>query len=497
MEEDIKKRVRYGDKFCPAFQEGDYRLTWNQQITIKDEKKGSNIAFDHNESSLDFTIGCDRFRISPGLIHSTYPPAFAEGEFDTHIPQLTFMNDSLPWERDCVGEGCPWCVLFLFDELDGVKIKNMTIEEAFISKKDCGENCFVPAVSCRNGEKNTDTCTVLDIPGKLFCAVMPGKEELPLLAHIRQVDVEDKASHLYVTEGKFASIISNRLCRRSGEKLLTNVHLISLEGYRDFFHRDRERFKSFETVRVISLAEWKFVSCNKNDMGFRKLAETMEAGYFGQMEKQKPQKPVTEAGGGRKQEAEKKQLLEGMLQSGYRPLNHETREGMKTVSWYKSPLLPYTPEFQAINQKGEKQSVYEGYKCLNQPDAALGYISSLYMLDATYGAAWQLGRLLALRNKELLGALYDIRRKNYEKDSYEKSMQMVRDILQEKKKREAAMKPEEVYGSISKSCLHLFSHVAEETGSDKDKALKMQLGIKEGNQEKKTVLGQIKRGETT
>lgn len=497
MEEELNKRVRYGDKYCPTFREGDYRLAWNQQITIKDEKKNQNIAFDHNESRLDFTIGCDRFRISPGLIHSTYPPPFAEGEFDTHIPQITFMNDSLPWERACVEEGCPWGILFLFDEFDGVEMKNMTIEDAFIKKADCGEKHFVPDISCRNGEKKTDTCTVLDIPGKLFEAVMPKKEELPLLAHIRQVDVEDKASHLYITEGKFASVIGNRLCRKSGEKLLTNVHFISLEGYRDFFLSGRETFKSFEKVRVISLTDWKFVSYNKNNMGFRKLAETMEAGYFGQMKQQELKGPLEHRKEEKGQEKEQKQLLQSMLQLGYRPLNHETREGMKTVSWYKSPLLPYIPEFHVINQEGKKQNVYEDYKCLNQPDAALGYISSLYMLDTTYGAAWQLGRLLALRNQELLSALYDIRRKNYEKDSYEKSMQMVRDILQDKKEQEAAMKPDEIYRSISESCLHLFSNVAEETDSEKDRELERQLGRKEKNQEKHTLLQQIKRGEVT
>ncbi|MCM1160412.1 MAG: hypothetical protein NC412_04230 [Roseburia sp.] len=491
MEEESRKRVRYGEKYCPAFQEGDYRLAWNQQITVKDEKKNQNIAFDHNESSLDFTIGCDRFRINPGLIHSTYPPSFAEGEFDTHIPQITFMNDSFPWERTCAGEGCPWGILFLFDELDGVEVKNMTIEEAFIKKAGCGEKHFVPDISCRNGEKETDACTVLDIPGKLFEAVMPKKEELPLLAHIRQVDVEDKASHLYITEGKFASVIGNRLCRRSEEKLLTNVHFISLEGYGKFFGSDREKFKGYEKVRVISLTDWKFISYNKNNMGFRKLSEAMEVGYFGQI-KQQELKRQDEGW-----EKEQKQLLENMLQTGYRPLNHETREGMKTVSWYKSPLLPYIPEFHVVDQNGKKQNVYEGYKCLSQSDAALGYISSLYMLDTTYGAAWQLGRLLALKNQELLGALYDIRRKNYEKDSYEKSMQMVRDILQEKKEEEATMAPWEIYGSISESCLHLFSNAIKQTDSKAAGELERQLGGKEGNQKQQTLLWQIKRGEVT
>ncbi|MBD5542764.1 MAG: hypothetical protein HDR01_00610 [Lachnospiraceae bacterium] len=496
MEQDVNKRVRYGDKYCPVFREGDYRLTWNQQITVSNEKKGTKDALDHNESKLEFTVGCDRFRINPGLIHSTYPPPYGEGEFDTHIPQITFMNDSLPWERTCVEEESPWCLLFLFDEFDGVEVKNMTIREAFIEKKDCGGKCFVPAISVRNGEKETDSCTVLDIPGKLFEAVMPKREELPLLAHIRQVDVEDKASHLYITEGKFANVIGNRLSRKSAQKLLTNVHLISLEGYREFFLSNRETFKNYDTVRVISLTDWKFVSYNKNDAGFRKLAETMDVGYFGQMEQsvfQMPSKKTAE----KQEEAEKdnRQLIQSMLQLGYRPLNHETREGMKTVSWYKSPLMPYIPEFHSVNQEGKKQNVYEDYKCLNQPDGALGYISNLYMLDVAYGAAWQLGRLLALRNQELLSALYDIRRKNYEKDSYEKSMQMVRDILEEKKEQEAVMETHEIYEKISESCLHMFSRMAEETGKEKSGELEKQLCMEGKKRDKDRMLQCMKKGE--
>lgn len=489
MEEEENRKVRYSDKYSPVFKEGDYRMVWNQQIKVSDTNKGTEAAFDYNGSQLLFSIGCERFQVPAGLIHSTYPPAYEEGEFDTHIPQITFMNDSFPWERECIGEGYPWCILFLFDEYDGVEIKNMTIEDAFIRRKDCTGNCFVPDIVCKNGEKESDACTVLDIPGKLFEALMPKKEELLLLAHVRQVDVEDKATHLYITEGKFASIIGNRLCKKSSTRLLTHVHLISLEGYKEFFGEKRESFQDFEKVRVISLTGWKFVSYNKNEMGFRKLAENMDVGYFGQM---KPEELSDLEKNGETQ-------LKHMLQLGYRPLNHQTREGLKTVSWYKSPLLPYIPRFQIINQEGKLQNGYEGYRCLSHPDGAISYISGLYMLDTAYSTAWQLGRLLALKNEPLLNALYDIRRQNYEKDAYEKSMQKVRDILQEKKEEEKEtqkklIKTEEVYQNISGSCLQLLSKMAEKT--EKEKELEKQLGSVNRSLDKSQVLEHLKSGKS-
>ncbi|MDE5698823.1 MAG: hypothetical protein K2I96_15700 [Lachnospiraceae bacterium] len=465
MAQGLKQKIKFGDKFCPVIGEGNYRLVWNQQIEIENGKPDGQIAArDEHEEKLEFAVDCNRFRIEPGLVHSTYPPAYAEGEYDTHIPQITFMNDSYPWERTCIGKGYPWCILFLFDEADGVEIKSMTIQEAFLQKKDSG-NCFVPEIGIKNGEKQTERCTVLDIPRKLFAQVMPEKEELSLLAHIREVSVEDKATHLYVTEGRFASIIGNRLCRRVMGKLLINVHLISLEGYRDFFastdQADREKmFGDQDKVRVISLTDWKFVSCARSEKNFMQLAVNMDVGHFGQM---------------KLEEEPAQQTVQDMLQLGYRPLNHETREGLRTVSWYKSPLLPYIPAFHTIDTEGNRQNPYLRYQCVNQSDSALAYISDLYMLDAAYAAAWQLGRLLALRNQELLSVLYDIRCKNYEKDSYEKSMQMVREILMKKERRMDSAESGDVFGNMAECFCGMLSDIAEDKGVKNEQNLKMQL----------------------
>lgn len=462
MGQELKQIIKFGDKFCPAVGEGEYKLVWNQQISIESGKPDGRIAArDAYEEKLEFAVNCNRFRLEPGMLHSTYPPAYAEGDFCMHIPQITFMNDSFPWERTCIGKGYPWCSLLLFDEADGVEIKSMTIQEAFLSKKD-SSRCFVPEIGLKNGEKETDHCIVLDIPRKLFIQVMPEKEELSLLAHIREVSVEDKATHLYVTEGQFASIIGNRLCRRTQDKLMINVHLISLEGYQDFF-ADTKRENMFteqDKVRVISLTDWKFVSCAKGEKSFKQLAVNMSVGHFGQMELEGKQD---------------QQTVPDMLRLGYRPINHETREGMRTVSWYKSPLLPCIPAFQSIDTDGDSCDQYQNYQCISQPDAALAYISDLYMLDTAYAAAWQLGRLLALRNQELLSVLYDIRCRNYEKDSYEKSMRMVRDILTEKEMQDASMEPGDIYGKMTECFCDMLSDIAKDQAVKNEENLLLQL----------------------
>ena len=49
------------------------------------------------------------------------------------------------------------------------------------------------------------------------------------------------------------------------------------------------------------------------------------------------------------------------------------------------------------------------YKDISCADAALRYDSTTGMLDASYAAAWQLGRLLALQDQAFAQALYRFR----------------------------------------------------------------------------------------
>jgi hypothetical protein len=51
----------------------------------------------------------------------------------------------------------------------------------------------------------------------------------------------------------------------------------------------------------------------------------------------------------------------------------------------------------------------ETYPFLPSADAALRYNYNTGMLDASYAAAWQLGRMLALQNQQFAQALYRYR----------------------------------------------------------------------------------------
>ena len=84
---------------------------------------------------------------------------------------------------------------------------------------------------------------------------------------------------------------------------------------------------------------------------------------------------------------------------GYTALSHATRQGVKTVSWYRGPLVPVRwldvgsfPEIHA------------------NADEALHYDDETGLFDVSYAAAWQLGRLLALQKSDFAGSLLHGRR---------------------------------------------------------------------------------------
>jgi hypothetical protein len=71
---------------------------------------------------------------------------------------------------------------------------------------------------------------------------------------------------------------------------------------------------------------------------------------------------------------------------GWSPLEHRTRAGVRTVAWYRGPGAPVrvAPNPQPAFPSG---------------DAALLLDPASGMFDVSYASAWQLGRLLALRNR--------------------------------------------------------------------------------------------------
>lgn len=87
------------------------------------------------------------------------------------------------------------------------------------------------------------------------------------------------------------------------------------------------------------------------------------------------------------------------------PLPHYLRQGGKTFSWYHSPLVPGE---NSTNLSLSQLSV-------RSADQLIAYNPNTGLFDISYAAAWQLGQLLALQDKQFATNLFNWKRTNAQK----------------------------------------------------------------------------------
>jgi hypothetical protein len=87
------------------------------------------------------------------------------------------------------------------------------------------------------------------------------------------------------------------------------------------------------------------------------------------------------------------------LSSGAIPFPHHLQDGGKTISWYHGPLKP-----------NNQQSTEALPSPIQSSDQLLRFDNELNMLDVSYAAAWELGRLMTLNNKSIAMDLYTWKR---------------------------------------------------------------------------------------
>jgi hypothetical protein len=96
-------------------------------------------------------------------------------------------------------------------------------------------------------------------------------------------------------------------------------------------------------------------------------------------------------------------VAEQYMKLGSVPLPHAMRQGNKTVSWYRGPLVPGINKTNNINFP---------VRCA---DELVNYNAEYGMFDVSYAAAWELGRLLALQSRSFSVSLYNWKRTHTQK----------------------------------------------------------------------------------
>jgi len=201
------------------------------------------------------------------------------------------------------------------------------------------------------------------------------------LAHVRQVDTGDKEVLAINDKGWFSLVIGNRLPQADKDH---RVFLVSFEGHQD---RLQEKWNPApgEKVRLAVLGTWTFRCEGTNDFKAHMKALKIDSLHL-------PCEAFDEGS------TAAKDIVNGAYARGYTAFGHVMRHGEKTVSWYRSPLVP-------LNYN-KPQQIQETVSCA---DELLRYDPDTGLFDVTYGAAWQLGRLLALQNHSFALALSRVR----------------------------------------------------------------------------------------
>ncbi len=411
-------QIQFVEACHPPLVAGTYKASMNQVVK---ESKNAAVPWNSNPyaSEAQFIVDAPRFTLNPTDIHAVYPPSNQTGSFDNALPHVVFNRRTLPWERTLDGSPPkfgqpfpPWMGLLLVqeDELligdaEGQKdnrkyeIRSLPI----VGGEDNKDSLLFPTAKdiilapevrqdgmekceMEPGQYAKECCLAIDLPADLFQAIAPRIGDLPYLAHVRQIDTGDKEVQAVNDRGWFSLVIGNRLPQADKEH---RALLVSLEGHQG---RLNENWKPQvgAMVRLAVLGTWSFKCEGSNNFKTymsQLSVDSLHLPFVSYNDSYKDSLPPS------------KDIVNGAYARGYTAFNHVMRQGEKTVSWYRGPLVP-------LDHVKPKQ-IEEPAK---STDKLLRYDPDTGLFDATYAVAWQLGRLLALQNQGFALALNRVRR---------------------------------------------------------------------------------------
>lgn len=332
-----------------------------------------------------FYIGARRFGMEPGIIHSVYPPADSSGCYKDTLPHIVCSQASFPWLRRMYGgqkeDTVPFVALICLAEGEDFEEGQTTVGQ--LVKQTAGDPYFPRyTLDGAAGEKPEDMCRFVDIDSALCADILPREEELAYLAHVRVASLYDKTDSLISQDGSFSVIVCNRFPESPvGENRRNHAYLVSLENYHDHLPEGAKfsEVTARKKARFIVLHKWTFASTAGDTPGFLHVMKNLDTGALAL--------PKT----GKENEASK------IAERGYVPLMHLTRTGEKTVSFYHSPLVPCRTERHPHEES-------------HTADGEIRYDPARGVFDMTYAAAWQIGRFMALTDKEIARQIYLWRR---------------------------------------------------------------------------------------
>ena len=217
----------------PPLTAGDYTLTGNQTVT-----GGATAPYEGH-----VRVNSPRYRMPPDQILSTFPPANAEGSYETRLPQIVLKRRTLPWERAVDADrDIPWLALVVIAEGEGQVSGESPIAE-----------CVTPGINL-SGPNDVATGVYLSVSQTVVDKVFPTKDDLQLLVHVREVDLNDTELAIGDDDGFLAIVMANRLPqfdRVNCKPVRYMACLINLEGQTDALPTPPEFSLTFDFVSAV------------------------------------------------------------------------------------------------------------------------------------------------------------------------------------------------------------------------------------------------------
>lgn len=334
----------------PSTRLGDYEMTVKQETP-----------FHTFTSTRKFHIAGERFSIQPQDVVSVFPPDGNLGDHSNVLPHIILNRSTFPWERTAQsGTQTPWLVLLVFDADSAPELQTVTLGTI------ASGGGKIPLVTKETTQKDTDPVAVIDVPRNLLESILPAYDDLPFLTHVRRAD-----------DVETAVVIANRLPAAGTTSV---VHLVSLEHRFSSGNFDYQNAALTDKIRLVSLMNWRF-ACVDASHSFAAMVRQLTRDHS-------PYRLPTS----------NNPTAENFLKEGYIPVRHAMRDGDKTVSWYRGPFVT-----------GEIEDTLT--LPVHASDSLLRYDATVGMFDVSYAAAWELGRLMALKSTAFSTSLYDWKRR--------------------------------------------------------------------------------------
>ncbi len=391
-------QVRFYCAAQPPLQAGGYWLQASQTVAGLKEQPADN----HYGMQQPFAVSGARFRLPPQDLQLVYPPANQVGAYEESLPHVVLRTRTLPWVRqidggtsgagDDNGDVPPWMGLLTVypAELGNAAPFTTTVGRLIAPEAvNILGPSLIDAATMTQAEKDTQLLAIdLDLP--VFLAIAPQLQELPWLAHVREVNTDQKEIMQMVEDGWFSVVVGNRLPQADAEN---TCFLVSLEGQQAHLNGGPAIDPRYTKIRLACLASWKFSAAAARGSFLHIMQSLATRGGIDLLQ------PTHDALPNDLNPAQ--QQAKEALEIGFLPMLNVTRGGEQTTSWYRGPLAPVPTSSDSLGPYFFS-------------DRAIRYDQSNGLFDMSYAGAWQIGQLLALSDAAFAKALFDWRLQSYQ-----------------------------------------------------------------------------------